>query len=137
MSGTLLSINLSLRWAHSGSRSFKVRRSRKGQTDNFGFVRRDTCFWVSFSSTTPKMTLEHFLNGPNRTKFENRKNADIAETNVKMTVFDLQNAKFRAFFQLIYLTFCTRIHKTGPCHIYSSFFNSKIFPECFENNILC
>ena len=46
---------------------------RKGQIKNFMFGTRDTCFYVSFSSRTRKMTLIYFMNGPTRTKFQNRK----------------------------------------------------------------
>ena len=35
-----------------------------------GFGRRDTYFWVNFSSRTRKMALEHFLNGRNREKMK-------------------------------------------------------------------
>ena len=41
---------------------------KKDQPENFGFGQCDTCFWVSFSSRTRKMTLEQFLNGRNRKK---------------------------------------------------------------------
>ena len=41
-------------------------------------------FLGQFSSRTRKMTLEQFLNGQNRTNFENRKNAEIAGNSVKM-----------------------------------------------------
>ena len=87
MSGTLLSIILSFRWAFSRSRSFKVTRSRKDQTENLGFGRRDTCFWVGFSSRTRKMILEHFLNGPNGANFENRENTENAENSVENGLF--------------------------------------------------
>ena len=47
-SGTLLGIILSFWWAYSRSLSFEVKMSRKGQFENFGFGRRDTCFWGQF-----------------------------------------------------------------------------------------
>ena len=59
----------------------------KGKTENFGFGRRDTCFGVSFSSRTRKMTLEHFER-PKWKNLENRKNAEIAGNMVK-------NGRFR------------------------------------------
>ena len=45
------------------------------------------------------MTLKHFLNGPNRTNFEKRKNAEIAKNSMKNGSFNLQNAKTRAVFK--------------------------------------
>ena len=41
-----------------------------------------------FIVKTRKIALEHFLNGPNRTNFETRKNAEIAGNSVK-------NGRFR------------------------------------------
>ena len=70
-------------------------------------------FLVSFSSRTRKITLEHLLNGPIRTKFENRKNAEINGNSVKMAVFDLQNAQTRAFLKI------SRIHLIGLYQVYT------------------
>ena len=136
MSGTLLSIILSFGWAYSRSRPFKVTRSRKGQTENFGFGQRGRCFWVSFSSRTRKMTLKHFFKGPNRENFEKRKNVEIVGNSVKMTVFDLQNAKARAFFE---------ISTWNYVHVYTWQASFTYIPvlwnfeksQFFENNIYC
>ena len=48
-------------------RQLKVTGSRKGQTENFMYGWHDTYFLVAFSSRTRKMTVQHFLSGPNRT----------------------------------------------------------------------
>ena len=90
----------SFRWAYSRSMSFKVMRSRKSQTENFGFGRCDTCFWVRFSWRTRIMTLGHFLNIPNRTNFEIGKKQKSPEIAWQMAVFDLQNAKTQTFFKI-------------------------------------
>ena len=50
---------------------------KKGQMKNFEFGWYDACFWARFSSRKQKLTKEYFLNGLNRTKIENRKNAEI------------------------------------------------------------
>ena len=57
-------------------------------------------FLGQVSLRTRKMTPEDLFNGPNPTKFENRKNAEILENTVKMAVFDLQNTKTRPFFKI-------------------------------------
>ena len=69
VSGTLLSIILRFRWTFSRSRSFKVKRSRKGQTENFGFGWRDNCFWVRFSSRTRKSDARTLFEPPKSDKF--------------------------------------------------------------------
>ena len=46
------------------------------------------------------MALEHLMTGLNRKYLENRKNAEIAGKSVKIAVFDVQNAKTRAFFKI-------------------------------------
>ena len=43
------------------------------------------------------MALEHFLNGPNRTKFENLANTEISWNCLKIAIFSLQNIKTRPF----------------------------------------
>ena len=68
------------------------------------------------------MTLEHFLNGPNRTNFENRKNAEITGNSVKNDRFRPSKRQKSGIFQDIYLQFFTRIQLTGVFHIYSVFF---------------
>ena len=87
---------------------FKVTRSRKGQTKNFRFGWSDICFWVSFSRTQ-KLTLEHFLNGPNRKKSENRENTEIAGNSVKNSRFQPSKQQNSVIFQDIYLKFCINI----------------------------
>ena len=50
-----------------------------------------------------KMTLEHFFDGQNKTKFENRENAEIPGIGVKRVIFDLQNIINSVILQDIYL----------------------------------
>ena len=110
----------------------KVTRSRKGQTENLGFGRRDICFWVSFSSRTRKMTLEYFWNGPNRANFESRENAEIAGNSVKMAFFDLQNSKTRVIFsRYLHEILYTYTPDRVLSHIFRIFENSRIFPNIF------
>ena len=78
---------------------------KKGQIKNFEFGWCDTCFQVKFSSRTQKLTLEYFLNGPNRTKSENRKMAEILVNSVKVTFFGRSKRKNSAVFQDINLNF--------------------------------
>ena len=71
----------------SRSRSFKVSRSRKGQTEIFGLgsvihVLGHCCFVKN-----ARIAIEHFLNGPCRTKFENQENTEIARNRVKSGLF--------------------------------------------------
>ena len=54
----------------------------------FWFGQHYTCFWVSFSWRTRKMTLKDFLSRPNVKNFENRENAEIAGNSVN-------NGRFR------------------------------------------
>ena len=134
MSGTLLSIILSFPWAYSRTRSFKVMRSRKDQTENFVFGRRGSCFRVNFSSRTRKMTLEHFLNGPNRTSFENQKNAEIAGNIVKNGRFRPSKRQNPGILKISTLNF-VHVYTWQGTVIYILFYeNSKISP-CFENSI--
>ena len=86
-------------------------------------------FLGSFSLRTRKMTLEHFLNGRDRTKFENRENVEIAGISVKNVLFRPSKYPNSAIFQDVYMKFCTHIHLTGVFHIHSGFFeNSKKIP---------
>ena len=88
-------------------------------------------FWVStawymflgsgFSSGTRKMTVKHFLNGPNRTNFENRENTEIARDSVKNSLLSTFKTPKLGHFQDIYLKFCTHMHLTGFFHIYCGF----------------
>ena len=115
--------------------SFKDTRSMKGQTEKFGFGRRDKCFWVSFSSRTRKRTLEHFLNDLNRTNFKNRENAVMARNSVKNGLFRPSKHQTSGIFQDIYLKFCTHIHLTGFFYTYSRFFRIlKILYNFFLEN---
>ena len=117
LSGTLRSIYLSFRRAYSRSRSFKVKRSRKGQTDIFGFGQRNTCFGVSFSSRMRKMTLQQLLNGKNRKKLKIGK--IIRKKQRENGLFRPSKHQNSVIFQDIYMKFCTHIHLAGFFHIYS------------------
>ena len=133
MSGTPLNTILSFRSAYSRSRSFKATRSRKGQNKTFWFGRRDTYFRVSFSRMR-KMTLERYLNGPNWTNFENRKNTEVARNSVKNRIFWSSKHQNSVIFQNIYLKFYTHIHLTGVFLIFSGVLKirkmSSIFLKC-------
>ena len=91
-------------------------------------------FSGQFFVKNAKKTLEHFLNGPNRTNFQNRKNAEIAGNSVKNGLFDLfhQNP---SIFQDIYMKFCTHICLTGFFHIYSGFLKIQKKNPNFLKNI--
>ena len=95
--------------------------SRKGHTENCGFGGRDTCFLVSLSSRTRTMTLEHFLNGRNRTHFENRENAGIEGNSVKMTFSTFKTPKLGHFSR--YLP--GMLYTYRPNRVFE---NLKIFP---------
>ena len=64
---------------------------KEGSKENFmfgprGYIRfgrRYTCFLGYFFVKNAKVALEHFLNDPNRTKFENRENIENREIPVK------------------------------------------------------
>ena len=62
----------------SRSRSFKVSGSRKGQTEIFGLGSVIHALGQFFFVKNARITIEHFLNGPCRTKFENQENTEIA-----------------------------------------------------------
>ena len=96
----------------------------------------DACLWGSFSSRTRKITLNHFLSGPNWTKFENREKVVIPGNSMKNCHFRPSKCHKLVIFQDIYLKFCTHVHLTGFFHIY---FGLWIFENYlwffFENNI--
>ena len=69
------------------------------------------------------MTLEHFLNRPNQTDYENRENAEIAGNSVKNGNFRTSKHDNSVTFQDMYLIFCTHVHLTQFFHIYSVFGN--------------
>ena len=46
------------------------------------------------------MTLEHFLNGPNRTKFGKQKNIETPGKKHGVAIFDLQNIRIAPFFKI-------------------------------------
>ena len=51
------------------------------------------------------MTIEHFLNEPNRTKFENREMAEILVNSITRGLLGIQNAQSAAVFQDMQLKF--------------------------------
>ena len=68
-------------------------------------------FLGQFFVKNTKMTLEYFLNYPNRTNFNNRKNAkNGGKQREKMAFFEVQNTKTRPFF---------RIYAWNSVHIYT------------------
>ena len=50
-------------------------------------------FLGEVSVKNAKQSLDHFLNGPNRTKVDNMKNAKILAYSVKVAYLDTQNGK--------------------------------------------
>ena len=93
-------------------------------------------FLGQFFVKNAKITLEHFLNGPNRTNSESRKNAEITGNSVKNGRFQPSKHQNLGIFQDIYLKFCTHIHLAWLFHIYSGFLKIwKRFLQFFENNI--
>ena len=113
--------HLSFRWAYSWSKLFKAMGYGKVKLRIFCLGDVINVFRC-FSSRMPKLTIEHFWNGPNRTKIENQENTEIPGKSVKMVIFDLYNAKARSFSKyLLYILYLHIIHPTGFFHIYSGF----------------
>ena len=79
-------------------------------------------FLVRFSATTQKTTPEHFLNGPNRTKIENRKNAEILVNSVKSGRFGHSERQNSAVFKDSDLNVCTHILQQVFFYTYIAFF---------------
>ena len=92
---------------------------KKGQIKSFGFGWCDICFLGQSFVKDAKNTLEHFLNDPNRTEFENWKNAEILENSVKSGIFGHSKRQKSAVFQDTNLRVCTHIHRQVSFHIYS------------------
>ena len=84
-------------------------------------------FLGQFFVITPKNDPRTLLNGPNRTNYENRKNAGIAGNGVKKDPFGPSKSQNSGIFQDIYFKFCIRIHLTGYFHIYTVFFENSFF----------
>ena len=79
------------------------------------------------------MTLEHFLNGPKRTKFENRENAEIPVNSVKSGLFwAVKTAKLRRIsrcqLEMLYTYSSIRVLSS----ILKIVENSQLFLEDFE-----
>ena len=64
---------------------FKVTRSREVQTEMSCLARE--IHVLRFFVKDAKIALEHYLNGPNRTKFDNRENIEIPGNSVRSGVF--------------------------------------------------
>ena len=125
------SMILSLRWVYSRSRSFKVTRSKKGQIKILS-LRRIIRVFRSVFIKNDKMTLKHFLSGPNRTTFENHENAEIPANSLKNGHLRPSKCHKLSIFQDIDLKFCAHIHLRGFFHIYSFLEISKIVWFFFE-----
>ena len=74
------------------------------------------------------MTLEHFLNYPNRTKVENRENTEIPVNNVNNGRFRHSKYQNSMNFQDIYFKFCTHKPTDFFTHILD-FKKIKIFSD--------
>ena len=91
---------------------------------------QDLCKNVCTSMfTMPKLTLEHFLNDPNWTNFENFENTEIARNSMKNGLFQHSKHQNSGIFQDIYLKFCTHIYLTGFFDMYSVFWKCKKIPH--------
>ena len=126
MSGTLLSIILSFRWAYARSKSFRVTRSTEGQTENFTFEGRDHVLG-QFSINNAKMALERFLNGPNRKKMKIKKCRNSREQRGRLNFFPPSKYQNSVIFEDIYLTFCTHIDLRGFSNIYCDLWKLENF----------
>ena len=110
----------------SRSRSFKVTRSRKGQTEIFGLGSVIHVFG-SFFVKNAKMAIEHFLNGPSRTKFENQENTEIAGNGVKSGLFrSTKHQNSVNFIRYLPEISYTYTPDRVPSFIFRAFENSKI-----------
>ena len=114
---------ISLLWPCVKSRSSKVTRSKRSSL-KFWVCITWYMFLGQVSVKNAKMTQEHFLNGPNRTKCDHRKNAEIAVNSVKSGLLGHSRRQNSAVFQNIDLKFCTHIHRRVFFHKHSLF--SKI-----------
>ena len=79
-----------------------------------------------------KMTLELYLNGQNRKKFENWENAEILVITVKVAFFGHSKRQNSAVFQDRDLKFCAFIYLQAFFYTYSVFFSSPN-SELFKN----
>ena len=93
-------------------------------------------FLVRFSATTQKTTPEHFLNGPNRTKIENRKNAEILVNSVKSGRFGHSERQNSAVFKDSDLNVCTHILQQVFYTYIAVFWKLKILENFGKQNIL-
>ena len=95
-------------------------------------------FLVQFFVNNAKMTLEHFLNVPNQTNFENRENTEIAGNSVKTGRFLSSKPQNWAIFSIYLLEiFYSYTPDRVLSQVFRLFENSENFPDVFENNIFC
>ena len=105
---TLLSVIPSFMWAYLRSSSIKVTKSRKGQTKNFAFGRRDECFLGQISVKNVKNGTITLLERPKSNKFQKSgkyRNRREQRENGCSRPSKHQNS---VIFQYIYLKFCTQ-----------------------------
>ena len=122
-----------LQLAYSRSRSFTVTRSKKGQTKNCVFGRRDTCFWVIFRQERENdpRTLFERLKADKFLKEGKCKNRREQREKWPYWPSKHQNSELS---QDIYMKFCTHIHLAWFFHICFVFFlkiRQKTFFKCF------
>ena len=119
----------------SESRSFKFTRSRKGQTENFRFGRRDTCLWVSLSAKTQKNDLRTLCERTKSDKFFKSGKCINRRNSVKNGPFRPLNHQNSVLLQDLYLKFCRHIYLKRFFDIYSIFYFRKLSP--FLNRFFC
>ena len=125
------SIIRSFRWAFrsQGHSSSEVKERLNG----IFYVLMVWCMFLDhFSPKTLKMTLEHFLNGPNRTKFENSENTEIAGTASKMAVSTFKIGTKTRSFSRYHLNFCTHKQLIEFFQIHSTFLIRKLSPVLWK-----
>ena len=85
------------------------RKVKRSQAENFLLAWLSTCFWVSCLSKLRKASLEHYLDGLNRTIFVNKENTEFSGNSVKS---DYLFSKYQrnATLHDVYLKLCARIH---------------------------
>ena len=90
----------------SGSRS----RGQGKVRLTFFFVCAAWYMFLGLFCQEREMTIEHFLNGPSRTQFENRENPEIVGNRMKSGLFRSSKHQKYVNFQDLCMTFCVHIH---------------------------
>ena len=105
---TLLSVILSFMWAYLRSSSIKVTKSRKGQTKNFAFGRRDECFLGQISVKNVKNGTRTLLERPKSNKFQKSGKYRTRREQRENGCSRPSKHQNSVIFQDIYWKFCTQ-----------------------------